>query len=707
VGWYRKTFTLDPSLSGRRVLVGFDGVYMNGEVWINGTRLGKRPYGYSSVEYDLTPSVAFGTANVIAVRVDNNQPTSRWYSGSGIYRNVWLTIVNPVRVAWNGVFVATPSITSASATVSVATEVLNQSTAAASVAVTTTVLDPAGSRVAADTAPPSDAGAGQISTFRQTLTVASPRLWSPASPVLYQARVEVKVGDAVVDTYVVPFGIRTYRFDPAGGFTLNGQAVKLRGVCMHHDLGALGAAINDRAIERQVQTMKAMGANAIRTSHNPPAPELLAICDREGMLVMDEAFDVWENGKNGLNDYHLYFNDWAQADIQTMVRRDRNHPSVVLWSIGNEIGGGSVATASRLIAWVKEVDATRPVTWACNAMGNPTNREIAKLLDVQGYNYQEQFYDADRGSQPDWKIYGSETCSAVRSRGIYHADGSVTNGDMQCSSYDDNANWHSPAWQGLYWDVSRPFVGGQFVWTGFDYIGEPTPYGNQWPARSSYFGIVDTAGFPKDSYWFYASRWTTAPMVHVLPHWTWKAGDKVRVHVYTNGDSAELFVNGKSQGSRTFGTGERPTTLRLEWDAVTWEPGTLRVEARLGGSVVASEEVKTAGAPAAVRLSVDRSAIAADGRDLAFVTADVVDADGLVVPTATNTIQFAVAGPGRIAGTDNGNPIDVSSSLTSTARKAFSGKALAIVRSTGSAGSIQVTATSAGLGAGAVTVTAR
>jgi beta-galactosidase len=336
-------------------------------------------------------------------------------------------------------------------------------------------------------------------------------------------------------------------------------------------------------------------------------------------------------------------------------------------------------------------------------MWDGTNREIANLLDVQGYNYQEQFYDQDRSSEPDWSIYGSETCSAVRSRGVYHVDGNVTNDDMQCSSYDDNADWHSPAWQGYVWDQSRPFVGGQFIWTGFDYIGEPTPYGNRWPARSSYFGIVDTAGFPKDTYWFYASRWTTAPMVHVVPHWSWKAGDQVRVHVYTNCESAEVFVNGKSQRVKTFGSGD----VRLEWNAVPWEPGTLRVEARRGGAVVASEEVKTAGAPAAVRLSVDRSAIAADGRDLAFVTADVVDASGVPVPTAAVPLAFAVTGPGRIAGTDNGNPLDVSASLTSPGRTTFSGKALAIVRSTGAAGTIQVTATSAGLSAGAVTLTAR
>jgi beta-galactosidase len=709
IGWYRKTFTLDASQAGQRILIGFDGVYMNSEVWINGTSLGKRPYGYSTFEYDLTPYVKHGGAtNVIAVRADNsNQPNSRWYTGSGIYRNVWLTALAPVHIPNSGVFVTTPAVTAAAATVSVSTEVQNQSTASASVTVTSTIYDSSGVRVAEDTTSATDVARDATSTFRQSLAVASPKLWSTTAPTLYRVEVAVRVGDTVVDTYRVPLGIRSYRFDPASGFSLNGQAMKLRGVCMHHDLGALGAALNFRALERQILMMKAMGANAIRTSHNPPAPELLDIADREGLLIMDEAFDVWETGKDGLNDYHLFFRDWAQVDLQAMVRRDRNHPSVIMWSIGNEIQGASTGTASNLIKWVKAIDSSRPVTWACNSMGDGTNREVAKLLDVQGYNYQEQFYDADRSSQPNWNILGAETCSAVRSRGIYHRDGQVDSSDMQSSSYDDNYNWHSPAWQGYVWDVSRPFVAGQFIWTGFDYLGEPTPYRNRWPARSSYFGIVDTAGFPKDTYSFYASRWTTSPMVHVLPHWNWNAGDTVRVHVYTNCESAEVFVNGQSKGSKTFGAGaESAESTRLEWNTVPWERGTLRVEARIGGNVVASQEVKTAGAPAAVKLSVDRSRITADGRDLAFVTADVVDADGLFVPTASNTLKFSVTGPGQVVGTDNGNPLDVTSSLVDSTRSAFSGKALAIIRSTLAPGTIQVTATSSGLTTGSVTVTA-
>jgi beta-galactosidase len=703
VGWYRKTFALDASLSGQRILIGFDGVYMNSEVWINGTSLGTRPNGYSTFEYDLTPHVRFGGAsNLVAVRVDNEQPNSRWYTGSGIYRNVWLTELDPVHIPNSGVFVTTPSVTAASATVSVSTEVQNQSTASQPVTVTTTLYDPSGSRATDDTTSSVDVARDATSTFRQSLTVASPKLWSTTSPALYQVEVEVKVGGAVADTYRVPLGIRSFQFDPASGFSLNGQNMKLRGVCMHHDLGALGTALSRRALERQVLMMKAMGANAIRTSHNPPAPELLEICDREGILVMDEAFDVWEMGKEPEFDYHVHFKDWAQIDIQAQVRRDRNHPSVILWSIGNEIQGASVSTASNLIQWVKAIDSTRPVTWACNNMGDRTNQEIAKLLDVQGYNYQEQFYDGDRSSHPDWKIYGSETCSAVRSRGIYHSDGNVTNADMQCSSYDDNANWHSPAWQGYEWDVSRPFIGGQFIWTGFDYIGEPTPYKCQYPAKGSYFGIVDTAGFPKDTYYFYMSRWTAAPMIHVLPHWNWSPGTNVRVHVYTSCESAELFVNGKSQGAKTFGSG----ATRLEWNSVPWEAGTLRVDGKIGGAVVAHDEVKTAGAPAAVMLSVDRTTIAADGRDLAFVTADIVDSNGVFVPTATNAVEFTVTGPGKVAGTDNGNAIDVTS-YVSSARNAFSGKALAIIRSTGAAGSIQVKSSSAGLSADSVTITAR
>jgi len=703
IGWYRKTFTLDQTYSGKKILIEFDGVYMNSQVWINGTSLGTRPYGYSSIEYDLTPYVSLGsTGNVIAVRVNNNQPTSRWYSGSGIYRNVWLTVVNPVHVTNSGVFVTTPTVSSSSATVSVSTEVQNQSTSSQSVTVTTTISDPGGASVATNTNPASDIGADSTATVSQSLTVPNPQLWSTTSPSRYQVKVEVKVGGATVDTYLTPLGIRTASFSATGGFSLNGQTTKLRGVCMHHDLGALGSAINYRAIERQVEIMKAMGVNAIRTSHNPPAPELLDICDRQGILVMDEAFDCWETQKVS-NDYHLYFKQWAQTDLQALVRRDRNHPSVIMWSVGNEIPSPTTSTATNLKNWVLAVDTTRPVTWASVNTSNATNQSVAAVFDLQGYNYSEGRYDQDHSAHSSWKLFGSETSSAVRSRGIYHTPATqkiLTSSDTQCSSYDNSVvSWGSSAESSYKNDVNRSFIAGQFIWTGFDYIGEPTPYG--WPAKSSYFGIVDTAGFPKDIYYFYQSRWTTTPMVHVLPHWNWSTGTTVTVFVYSNCDSVELFLNGVSQGSKTLASG----AVHLEWN-VAWASGTVRAEGKRGDAVVVSEEVKTAGAAAKVALSADRSIISADGKDLVFVTADIQDADGILVPTAATALSFSVSGPGEIVGVDNGNAIDTSS-YKGTTRNAFSGKALAIVKSTGAAGQIAVTASSSGLTSGSISLSAQ
>ncbi|HEY7372572.1 MAG TPA: glycoside hydrolase family 2 TIM barrel-domain containing protein, partial [Polyangia bacterium] len=699
-----------------RILVDFDGVYMNSQVWINGTSLGTRPYGYTSFEYDLTPYVMFGGANnVIAVRVNNNQPNSRFYSGSGIYRNVWLTKVNPVHVTTDGVYVSTPTVSTASATVAVATEVQNQGTGAASVTVTATVLGPTGATVTSADSAASNVAAGATSTVNSpTLTVSSPQLWSLTAPTRYQVRVDVKVSGAVVDTYLAPLGFRTAAFNASTGFSLNGQNMKIRGVNMHHDLGALGTAVNYRAIERQVQILQSMGVNAIRTSHNPPAPEFLDITDRLGVLVLDEAFDTWTQTKTA-NDYGLYFNQWAQQDIQAMVKRDRNHPSIILWSIGNEVGGSTTATATNLINWVKAMDSTRPITWASNKMGGPhlsegDDRNVAKLLDVAGYNYAPYAgdYDADHSSNPTWKLLGTETAAALRSRGIYHTPAttltkatSMSMADRQCSSYDNEATNFGDSAQNAYsYDASRAFVAGSFIWAGFDYIGEPTPY-SSWPSKSSYYGAIDTAGFPKDVYYFYKSRWTTAPMVHVLPHWNWTAGTTVTVFVYNNCDSVELFLNNASQGSKAMTS----TTLRLEW-SVAWASGTLRADCKVGGSVVATDQVATAGAAARVALSADRTAISADGRDLVFVTGDVQDGSGVIVPTAANSVTFSVSGPGQLVGVDNGNPVDTDS-YKATSRKAFSGKVLAIVRSTGTAGTITIGASSSGLTANSVTVTAQ
>jgi beta-galactosidase len=713
IGWYRKTFTLDSASAGKTIFIAFDGVYANSQVWINGTSLGTWPYGYTSFQYDLTPYVKTdGSNNVVAVRVNNKQPSSRWYTGSGIYRNVWLAMLSPVHVAFNGAFITTPAVSTTSATVSVATEVENLGTSPASVKVKTSLLDASGMVVAADTSPASDVpSGGKATTVTQSLTVSNPKLWSLESPTLHQARIEVQVGGETVDTYVSSIGLRWTKFDPNSGFFLNDKAIKIWGVCDHHDLGAIGSAVNVRAIERQLQILKGMGTNGIRTSHNPPAPELLALADRMGILIMDEAFDVWEQGKV-TNDYHVYFNDWAQRDIQAYVRRDRNHPSVIMWSIGNEIGGATAATGQKLRDWVKAIDTTRPVTWGANHMKSDAGqRAVAALLDLQGYNYfvgdansdtGNLVIDTDHKSNANWKIFGSEELSNVKSRGVYTTQNTNLHwtgcNNQQCSSYDIGWGDGFNTEEMLLLNMKRPWFFGQFDWTGFDYGGEPTPY--TWPSKSSYFGTIDTAGFPKDIYYFYQSKLTGDPMVHLLPHWNWSAGTTVWVWAYSNCDSVELFLNDKSQGSKTVAA----DTTRLEWN-VAWASGTLRAEGKRNGTVVAIQEIRTAGTAAQIKLTADRTAIAADGRDLVFVTADIQDGSGVFVPTANSSVSFAVSGPGKLVGVDNGDATDTTS-YTSPKRNAFNGKALAIVQSTGQVGQITVTATSSGLTQGTVSATA-
>jgi beta-galactosidase len=697
IGWYRKTFTVPSNYSGKKVFIQFDGVYMNSQVWINDTLLGTRPYGYVSFEYDLTPYLNIGGSNVIAVKVNNNTPTSRWYSGSGIYRNVWLTAVDPVHVAYCGMFVTTPTVGSSSAIANVSTQVSNQGSTSKSVSLATTIMDAEGNAVAFNTSAEANIAANGNNTFSQNLTVSNPHLWSPGSPYLYTVQTQVAVEGNVVDTYKSTIGFRYFNFDANNGFSLNGISTKLNGVCLHHDLGALGSAVNYRAIERELQLMKDMGCNAIRTSHNPVDPQMLEICDRIGLMVYEEAFDCWETGKN-TNDYHLYFNDWAQTDIKAMVTRDRNHPSIIMWGLGNEIFGATVATATKLKNWVKEIDTTRPITCASNDTYYGLGTDIYNILDLVGYNYNPQLYDARHSSFPNWKIFGSETCSTVRSRGIYKTPTSqniLTGSDNQCSSYDNSVPGYANSAEASYNAVnSRKFVAGEFIWTGFDYIGEPVPY--SWPSKSSYYGIVDTCGFPKDIYYFYQSKWTTKPMVHLLPHWNWSSGTNVEVWAYSNCDTVELFLNGKTLGSKSVGS-----SLHLSW-SVPWASGTLRAKGTKGGTVV-YDQVVTAGSAAKVELKPDKTSVSADGKDLVYIETDITDANGVVVPTAANKVNFSVSGPGTIVGVDNGNAISLES-YKGNSRSAFSGKCLVIVQPTKTAGQITVTASSSGLSGSSVTV---
>ncbi|MGB7540117.1 MAG: glycoside hydrolase family 2 TIM barrel-domain containing protein, partial [Anaerolineales bacterium] len=655
-GWYRKTFKAPAAWRGKRVFIQFDGAYMDSKVWINGALLGARPYGYISFEYDLTPHLKIGKSNTIAVRLENDPPTSRWYPGSGIYRNVWLAVLDPLHVDWCGLFVSTPRVDPAAAIVQVTARVRNQAAAACPASVRMEIFAPGGKRIVSMESESREIPAGGGADIEMAMPVANPRLWSVDDPDLYALRAEILSGGRTADTYQTAFGIRTFALDPDDGFSLNGRWMKLNGVCLHHDLGALGAAVNARAIERQLEIMKAMGCNAVRTSHNPPEPALLDLCDRMGLLVIDEAFDAWEEGNKAANDFHRFFGEWAERDIRAMVRRDRNHPGIIMYSIGNEVHDvtteAGVRLTERLSGWVRAEDPTRPVTHGSNF--NEWGTDAAARLDAVGYNYNTHLYDLHHAQFPDWKMYASETSSAVRTRGVYKTptgQNLLTGDDLQCSSYDNSiVEWGLSAEESWKRVNSRKFIAGEFIWSGFDYIGEPTPYA--WPAKSSYFGIVDTCGFPKDAYYFYRSRWTDRPMLHLLPHWNGRADETVPVWAYTNCDEVELFHGKVSLGVRRF---EADGPLHLEWK-VPFRPGVLRAVGRKNGRIVARDEIRTAGAPAAVRLSADRNAISADGKDLAFVTADIVDAKGVIVPDAANRVRFHRTGPGEIAGVDNGDP---------------------------------------------------
>jgi beta-galactosidase len=720
IGWYRKHFRLSSVRKEQTVWIEFDGVYMNSDVWINGRHVGKHPYGYTSFYYDLTPFIHNGE-NVIAVRVDNSiQPNSRWYSGSGIYRHVWLNIADPVHIAQWGTYVTTPSVDSLSATISVRTSIENSLSSTKNIVVRSVVRDESGRELATIETPVSVSPSGKTDVD-QRLTIASPSLWSIQTPTLYTLHSFIVEGSTVRDNLVSTFGIRKLEYDKDKGFFLNGKHVKMNGVCLHHDAGCLGAAVPERAWERRLQVLKEMGCNAIRTSHNPPAPEFLDLCDRMGFLVMDEAFDEWAEPKGQVAyGYHKYFSENAQSDLISMIRRDRNHPSVVIWSAGNEVPDqvadrGEDVLRQLLETFHKE-DPTRPVTVANDRIAaddGPVKLPFLELQDIVGYNYvdrwhkrRELYYSVDRHDHPDWKMIGTENVSIAGIRGRYSIapDQSVPR-PFRFFDYRTSMIRAEQLWR---FTSTYDYVIGDFMWTGIDYLGEAW-----WPNKNSSSGVIDLCGFPKDGYYFYQSQWTDKPMVHLFPHWNWSGheGQVVSVIAYTNCDSVELFLNGKSFGIKSLvfpqqgnsGAWNRydkpliyPTTsdLHLAWD-VPYEPGTLKAVGRKNGIIV-REEVRTTSKPAAIRLSADRTNITADAQDIANVRVEIVDEHGFVVPDAKKPIEFKVEGEGTLIGTDNGNPQDLTP-MKSNGRNAFNGLALAVIQSTEKSGSIRLTALSAGL----------
>jgi len=726
IGWYRKSFVLPAAAKNKNIHVEFDGIYRNSEVWINGHWLGKRPYGYSSFNYSLTDYIKAAPAkNVVTVKVDNSQqPNSRWYTGSGIYRNTRLIITNNIAVKTWGTFITTSAVSNHSANVHIETTIANNAVPGW-INIATSIYDAAGKLVARVNAPGKIRAALPEFGYKTSVTIQNPRLWSVEKPYLYKSITRVFQNGKLVDAFATSFGIRSFYFDAGKGFFLNGKPLKIRGVCNHHDLGALGAAVNTSAIERQLHILKDMGCNAIRTAHNPPAPELLDLCDKMGFLVMVEAFDMWRKKKNKF-DYYADFDQWYKQDIQDMVLRDRNHPSVFMWSIGNEIreqfDSTGIRIARELVNIVKQSDSTRPVTAALSEW-NPAKNFLYQsgALDIVGLNYHHEVYEDFQKYYPGRIFLGAENMSAFATRGYYDmpSDSSYFwpakspqkivekgNPDFTVSAYDQvSAYWgstHETTWKII---KKHDFLSGLFVWSGFDFLGEPIPY--PWPARSSYYGIIDLAGFPKDVYYMYQSEWTNQPVLHIFPHWNWPAGKLVDVWAYyNNADEVELYVNGKSMGIRKKSAGD----LHVMW-RVPFEAGVLRAVSRKYGNdtnknnrtIVLVKEIHTAGEPAAIQLSANRTSIKADARDLSFITARVTDKQGNAVPDASNVLSFTVQGNGALVATDNGYQADTSS-FSNASRQCWKGLALAIVQSSEKKGNITVSVSSPGLTPATITL---
>jgi len=730
IAWYRKHFVIDAANKSKLITIEFDGVMSNAEVFLNGKKVGGRPYGYLGFQLDLTPYIKFGKENILAVRLEPKEEASRWYPGAGIYRNVWLEIKNPVHIAHWGTYITTPEIGKEVAKVNISTTIDNKEALKGRYVLNTSIINQNGEQIAicASSVAFTD---DTVAVVEQSLDLTNPVLWDLDNPYLYIAKSILFDGDSRVDNYETTFGVRSIKFTSDNGFLLNGKQVRLNGVCLHHDLGPLGSAVNYRATQRQLEVMKSMGVNAIRTSHNPASPEQLELCDKMGLLVVAEAFDHWKitGLKNG---YNLLWDRWHEKDLRDMLRRDRNHPAIIMWSIGNEVKEQKYKEgediAKELSGICRQLDPTRPVTAAFNHHSDAIKNGLAQYLDVVGFNYKPNDYDRVLEENSDWIVYGSETSSCVSSRGVYHlpVEDYDKHESLQVSSYDIiSPPWAYPPDFETYGQETQARSLGEFVWTGFDYLGEPTPYngrdnetngkwGGDWPSRSSYFGIVDLCGFPKDRYYYYQSVWTDEPMVHILPHWNWEStsNEEIPVYCYTNCDEAELFLNGKSLGKKVIGVDK--TTIpakfygwskaqktwdspyRLNWN-VNYEPGELKVVAYKNGKALAEKIIVTAGAPAKIQLIPDRTEISSDGYDLSFVTVKITDENDNLCPLADNLIQFKLDGAATIAAVGNGNPASLEP-FQANHRKAFNGLCMLIIRSCkGKTGTVKITASSENL----------
>ncbi len=721
-GWYRLNFDAPGMEDGKRAYLIFDGAMSHARVYVNGKEVGYWPYGYNSFYFDITDALK-AKDNQLAVRLENLPESSRWYPGAGLYRNVHLRIVNDAHIPVWGNRITTPVVGEDFAKVEIATEIILPSAKRdAAYSIRYEILGPDGKAVAS-----SNSSAGSIKynngKVEGSLVIHNPALWSPETPNLYTLRTELLEGSVVKDSQSDRFGIRQIEVRPGEGFFLNGKLTKFKGVCNHHDLGMLGAAVNDAAIRRQIRILKDMGCNAIRTSHNMPAPELVRACDEMGMMLMAESFDEWKKPKVK-NGYNLLFDEWAEKDLVNLIKHYGNSPAIVMWCIGNEVSEqwheGDCKTALYLQNICHREDPTRPVTQGMDAPDAVVNNNFAAVMDIPGFNYRPFKYQESYAKLPQQVILGSETASTVSSRGVYkfpvERKAMATYDDHQSSSYDvEHCGWSNLPEDDFIMHDELPYAMGEFVWTGFDYLGEPTPYYTNWPSHSSLFGIVDLAGLPKDRYYLYRSHWKPeVETLHILPHWTWhgREGEVTPIFVYTNYPSAELFINGKSQGRKYKDTSigidstytdkaraefERQKRYRLMWMDTKYEPGEVKVVAYdADGKKCAEKTMSTAGKPYAIKLAIDRDTLKADGNDLAFITVRVVDKEGRLVPNAANLINFKVSGAGKYEAAANGNAASVEL-FQNPFMSVFNGQLTAVVRANRTPGKIKFQASSKGL----------
>ncbi|MRT91976.1 glycoside hydrolase family 2 TIM barrel-domain containing protein [Ancylomarina sp. 16SWW S1-10-2] len=695
IGWYRKSFEVVENNADKKLNVEFDGAMSHAKVYLNGNFVGEWPYGYTSFSFDISKFSKVGE-NVLAVRLENKPQSSRWYPGAGLYRNVRLVYTNKAHVKHWGTNITTPQVSEKMAEVKIKTTVVGSDKCT----LLTEIYDSNKLLVATKE---SESISGDEKELEQSLQVKNPQFWSIETPVIYTVLSKVIREGKILDVYKSSFGVRSFKFTSNDGLHLNGKRLQVQGVCMHHDLGPLGSAVNISALHRQLVILKGMGCNAIRTSHNSPTPELLSLCDTMGFLVMDEAFDEWKKGKNK-NGYTHLWDDWAEKDLMALIHRDRNHPSVFMWSVGNEIleqfTDDGWKRAKFLVDIAHREDSSRPVTIGMNREA-PALNNFAAQFDLKGWNYHTHLYPWLKETHPDWSFIASETQSTVSSRGYFDLDDvprkHYVRENLQCSDYAlDYCNWSNTPDVGFAMLDDNPFVAGEFVWTGFDYLGEPSPYNLQWPTKNSYFGIVDLCGFPKSVYYLYKARWSKENVLHILPHWNWDQTKvkTVPVHVFTNFNSAELFVNGKSYGVRTKNPKEVYERYRLVWDDVKYEPGEVKVVAfDENGKTAMESSIKTASEPYALQLVSKYAKIKADGESLSFVEVNVVDKDGNFCPTANLSIKFSVEGAGTFHAAGNGNSTDITP-FQSNVRNCFNGKCLVMLQSSEKAGTISLTATS-------------